>query len=151
MHLKKTPPRRFGRALTHLQHAGRSKTDENAAVRRQAPYGGAGKTFQLTEGISSKFQVASSKLEGGFLTLNLQLGTLNLPVHPLSASATSTARRGAMTPQPWRSISTSGRRSAVSMSMRLTCCGVRCGLASSMQATVEETMGAANEVPSTNL
>src|SRR5688572_24032041 len=70
---------------------------------------------------------------------------------PRQRNATSTALRGNTTPQPCRSTSTSGTRSAVSISMRLICCGVSLGFASSMHAAIEATIGDANDVPSTNL
>ena len=67
------------------------------------------------------------------------------------ARAISTAFLGTTTPQPCRSTSTPATRSAVSIKMRFTCCGVSFGFASSMHATIDETIGAANDVPSTNL
>src|SRR5205814_503386 len=65
--------------------------------------------------------------------------------------AISTARRGSMTPQPWRSTSWWGRRSAVEMRIFLISDGVRFGLASIIWAATDETIGAANDVPSTYL
>src|SRR6185503_13893666 len=62
-------------------------------------------------------------------------------------SAISTALRGTTTPHPWRSTSTPDTRSAVSIKTRFACCGVSFGFASSMHATIDETIGAAKEVP----
>src|SRR3954447_2851774 len=66
-------------------------------------------------------------------------------------SAHSTALLGVTTPQPWRSTSIAGRRSAVSIRIFLTFCGVRRGFASSMHAIIEATIGDENDVPSTYL
>jgi hypothetical protein len=66
-------------------------------------------------------------------------------------SASRTAAAACTTPQPCRSTGTWGSRFAESIRMRFTWCGCSEGFASSMQATMLETMGAAKEVPSTCL
>src|SRR5262245_45404548 len=82
---------------------------------------------------------------------NLRLELLAYRTVDRHFSASSTAFRGATTPQPCRSTATPSTRSAVSIRIRLIICGVSDGLASSIQATMEATIGDAKEVPSTNL
>jgi predicted permease len=66
-------------------------------------------------------------------------------------SAAFTAASGFTSPHPCRSSSMPGTRCAVSIRMRFTSPGERAGLASSIWATIEVTIGAAKLVPSTFL
>ena len=63
--------------------------------------------------------------------------------------ASSTAFRGTTTPHPCRSTATASTRSAVSIRSVLSL-RRQFGFASSMHATIDATIGEANEVPSTN-
>src|SRR6266850_7356834 len=98
-------------------------------------------------GIESEVTQAATPLPPAALAQSNSLALLQ----ERRATAISTARLAATTPHPCRSTSIEGTRSAVSIRIRFTCCGLKLEFASSMQAIIEETIGAANEVPSTYL